>query len=48
MKSQNIAIWIALVNANRNIQLEGDYTLVYILIMIVTIAAAVIWILWTK
>ena len=43
MKSQNIAIWIAIANANRNIQLEGDYTLVYILIMIVTIAVG-LWI----
>ena len=48
MKSQNIAIWIAISNANRNIEVEGDYTLLYILIMIVTIAAGVIWILWTK
>ena len=48
MNSQNIAIWIAIANANRNVELEGDYTLLYILIMIVTIVAAIIWILWTK
>lgn len=47
MKSQNIAIWIALANANRNInrniEVEGNYTLLYILIMIVTIAVG-LWI----
>lgn len=47
MKSQNIAIWIAIANANRNInrniEVEGNYTLLYILIMIVTIAVG-LWI----
>lgn len=41
MKSQNIAIWIAIANANRNIrniEVEGDYTRLYIIIMIITIA----------
>lgn len=47
MKSQNIAIWIALSNANRNIEVEGDYTLLYILIMIVTIVIVLL-ILWTE
>lgn len=45
MKSQNIAIWIALANANRNIEVEGDYTRLYILIMIITIAIVLL-ILW--
>lgn len=49
MKSQNIAIWIAIANANRNInrniEVEGNYTLLYILIMIVTIAVG-LWIAW--
>lgn len=43
MKSQNIAIWIAIANANRNIEVEGDYTCLYIIIMIITIAIG-IWI----
>lgn len=44
MKSQNIAIWVALANANRNIrniEVEGDYAVLYLVIMIIAIVIGV-------